>query len=89
MDILFSCLLILFAVFSAGGNEGSVELRKELSMLRIRVETLEIELKTKEDEIKKLSNVRTPHEERCKVCNSNSFKMFSKFSQIFLKFFRN
>ncbi|XP_065206693.1 homer protein homolog 2 [Planococcus citri] len=50
-----------------GGTEGAVELRKELAMLRLRVETLEIELKTKDEDIKKLTGPKTPHEERCKI----------------------
>ncbi|XKL64298.1 hypothetical protein PGB90_004384 [Kerria lacca] len=54
-------------VSKAGGNEGAVELRKELSVLRLRVETLEIELKTKDEDIKRLSNTKTPLEDRCKL----------------------
>ena len=54
-------------IFYEGGTEGAVELRKELAMLRLRVETLEIELKTKDEDIKRLTGPKTPHEERCKV----------------------
>lgn len=55
-----------FAGFPAGA-ENTVELKKELSMLRLRVETMEIELKSKDEDIKRLSSTRTPAEERCKV----------------------
>lgn len=54
-------------MFPSGCNEGVAEVRKELSMLRLRVETLEIELKTKDEEIKRLTNSKASQEERCKV----------------------
>ncbi|KAK7595230.1 hypothetical protein V9T40_001663 [Parthenolecanium corni] len=54
-------------IYSAGGNDGALELRKELSLLRLKVETLEIELKTKDDDIKRLQSQKGPHEDRCKI----------------------
>lgn len=58
--------------FVLGGTEAAVELRKELGTLRLRVEQLEAELKTKDEELKRLSVNKQPHEERCKA----SFLMF-------------
>lgn len=54
-------------MFISGGTEAAVELRKELATLRLRVEQLEIELKSKDDELKRLSLNKQPYEERCKV----------------------
>lgn len=45
-------------------------------MLRLRVETLEIELKTKDEDIKRLTGPKTPHEERCKVILSPKYYIF-------------
>lgn len=52
-----------------GNTEAAMELRKELANLRQRVEQLESELKTKDDEIKRLSGKsgNSAHDERCKV----------------------
>lgn len=58
---------ILTHVIRTGGSEAAVELRKELATLRLRVEQLEVELKNKDEELKRLS-IKQPHEERCKVC---------------------
>lgn len=46
-----------------------MELRKELMVLRQRVEQLEQELKTKDEELKRLSGKpgNSGHDERCKV----------------------
>lgn len=60
-------LSLFVVVYSTGGNDGALELRKELSLLRLKVETLEIELKTKDDDIKRLQSQKGPHEDRCKV----------------------
>lgn len=50
-----------------GGTEAAVELRKELATLRLRVETLEVELKSKEEDLKRASAGKQPAEDRCKV----------------------
>lgn len=50
-----------------GGTEAAVELRKELATLRLRVEQLEVELKSKDEELKRMGCNRQPHEDRCKV----------------------
>lgn len=57
-----------------GGTEAAVELRKELATLRLRVETLEVELKNKDEELKRLSINKQPHEDRCKVILDNIIK---------------
>lgn len=57
------CLFLAFL----GGNENSSELRKELATLRLRVEALEVELKSKEEDLKRLTSGKQPAEERCKV----------------------
>uniref|UniRef100_A0A023F4X3 Putative paramyosin n=1 Tax=Triatoma infestans TaxID=30076 RepID=A0A023F4X3_TRIIF len=49
-----------------GGTEAAVELRKELATLRLRVETLEVELKSKEEDLKRASAGKQPAEDRCK-----------------------
>ncbi|KAL0278255.1 UNVERIFIED_CONTAM: hypothetical protein PYX00_000122 [Menopon gallinae] len=50
-----------------GNTEAALELRKELTSLRQRVEQLELELKTKDEELKRLSKAGTSgHDERCK-----------------------
>lgn len=49
-----------------GGTEAAAELRKELATLRLRVETLEGELKIKEEDLKRVSAGKQPAEERCK-----------------------
>lgn len=57
-----SCLFL-------GGSEVVSELRNELTSLRLKVESLDGELKSKNDEIQKLTLNRTPLEEKCKVHN--------------------
>ncbi|XP_075217009.1 homer protein [Lycorma delicatula] len=57
-----------------GGTEAAAELRKELAVLRLRVETLEIELKNKDEELKRLS-VKQPHEERCKILQQENAEL--------------
>lgn len=60
-------MILNFLVYSTGGNDGPIEIRKELSLLRLKVETLEIELKAKDDDIKRLQTQKAPHEDRSKV----------------------
>lgn len=62
--------------FIQGGTEAAVELRKELATLRLRVETLEVELKNKDEELKRLSLNKQPHEDRCKVIPGNTVVRF-------------
>lgn len=57
-----------------GGTEAAAELRKELGILRLRVETLEVELKTKDDELKRL-NIKQPSEERCKILSQENAEL--------------
>lgn len=68
----------LCTFFFTGNHEAALELRKELATLRQRVEQLEMELKTKDDEIKRLSSKsgNSGHDERCKV------RFFSNFHKI-------
>lgn len=54
---------MLFVLF-AGSADAAAELRKELQTLRQRVETLEMELKTKDDDIKRLSKQQMPEQNR-------------------------
>ncbi|KAF6216554.1 hypothetical protein GE061_000897 [Apolygus lucorum] len=58
-----------------GGTEAAVELRKELATLRLRVETLEVELKSKEDELKRAMNSKQPSEERCKALQQENAEL--------------
>uniref|UniRef100_A0A1B6DJ64 WH1 domain-containing protein n=1 Tax=Clastoptera arizonana TaxID=38151 RepID=A0A1B6DJ64_9HEMI len=58
-----------------GGTEAAVELRKELGSLRSRVEQLEAELKTKDEELKRLSTNKQPHEERCKILQQENAEL--------------
>lgn len=57
-----------------GGTEAAAELRKELAILRLRVETLEVELKNKDEELKRLS-IKQPHEERCKILQQENAEL--------------
>lgn len=50
-----------------GGSEVTSELRNELANLRLKVESLDSDLKCKNDEIQKLTVNRMPLEEKCKV----------------------
>ncbi|KAG8254441.1 Homer protein 2 [Homalodisca vitripennis] len=58
-----------------GGTEAAVELRKELATLRLRVEQLEVELKNKDEELKRLSVNKQPHEERCKILQQENAEL--------------
>lgn len=71
-----------------GSTEAAVELRKELATLRLRIESMEGELATKDDDIKKLNILKqqqqqnaAPAEERIKVrsqlfcCNIVSYSV--------------
>lgn len=58
-----------------GGTEAAVELRKELATLRLRVETLEVELKNKDEELKRLSINKQPHEDRCKILQQENAEL--------------
>lgn len=53
--------------FFLGGSEVGSELRNELTNLRLKVENLDGELKSKNEEIQKLTANRMPLEEKCKV----------------------
>lgn len=54
-------------IYFSGGSEAAAELRKELATLRLRVETLEHELKSKEEDLKRVSGGKQPVEDRVKV----------------------
>lgn len=57
-----------------GNSEAAIELRKELTSLRQRVEQLELELKAKDEEIKRLSGKGDGgHDERFKVFKTDFF----------------
>ncbi|BES90142.1 Hypothetical protein domain [Nesidiocoris tenuis] len=58
-----------------GGTEAAVELRKELATLRLKVETLEVELKSKEDELKRAMSSKQPSEERCKTLQQENAEL--------------
>ncbi|KAK9497362.1 hypothetical protein O3M35_004695 [Rhynocoris fuscipes] len=58
-----------------GGTEAAVELRKELATLRLRVETLEIELKSKEEDLKRASAGKQPAEDRCKTLQQENAEL--------------
>lgn len=57
----------MFIYYSLGGSEVASELRNELTNLRSKVENLDGEVKSKNEEIQKLSMNRMPLEEKCKV----------------------
>lgn len=57
----------MFIYSTIGGSEVASELRNELTNLRSKVENLDGELKSKNEEIQKLSMNRMPLEEKCKV----------------------
>jgi len=57
----------MFYWLSIGGSEVASELRNELTNLRLKVENLDSELKTKNEEIQKMTMNRMPLEEKCKV----------------------
>uniref|UniRef100_A0A0A9Z533 WH1 domain-containing protein n=1 Tax=Lygus hesperus TaxID=30085 RepID=A0A0A9Z533_LYGHE len=63
-----------------GGTEAAVELRKELATLRLRVETLEVELKSKDDELKRAMNSKQPSEERCKALQQENAELQASIS---------
>lgn len=56
--------------FAVGGSEVASELRNELSSLRLKVENLDADLKSKNEEIQKLTLNRMPLEEKCKVIHN-------------------
>uniref|UniRef100_T1IEB9 WH1 domain-containing protein n=1 Tax=Rhodnius prolixus TaxID=13249 RepID=T1IEB9_RHOPR len=58
-----------------GGTEAAVELRKELATLRLRVETLEVELKSKEEDLKRASAGKQPAEDRCKTLQQENAEL--------------
>lgn len=58
-----------------GGTEAAVELRKELATLRLRVETLEVELKSKEEDLKRVSAGKQPAEDRCKTLQQENAEL--------------
>lgn len=65
-----------------GSTEAAVELRKELATLRLRIETLEGELATKDDEIKRLNMLKqqqqqstAPHEEKIKSLQQDNAEL--------------
>ena len=63
-----------------GNSEAAIELRKELTSLRQRVEQLELELKAKDEEIKRLSGKGDGgHDERFKVFKTDFFFLFPLF----------
>lgn len=57
----------MFCLFYVGGSEVASELRNELTSLRLKVENLDSELKSKNEEIQKMAMNRMPLEEKCKV----------------------
>lgn len=68
------CILNNAFFVHEGSTEAAVELRKELATLRLRIETMEGELATKDEDIKKLNMLKqqqqqnvAPAEERIKV----------------------
>ncbi|XP_050538508.1 homer protein homolog 2 [Daktulosphaira vitifoliae] len=65
----------LDAEVAKGGSEVSSELRNELTNLRLKVDSLEGELKSKNDEIQKLSLNKMPLEERCKVLSQENAEL--------------
>ncbi|XP_014256341.1 homer protein homolog 2 isoform X2 [Cimex lectularius] len=58
-----------------GGTEAAGELRKELATLRLRVETLEAELKSKDDEMKRMSTGKQPAEDKCKALQQENAEL--------------
>lgn len=60
-------------IFCTGGSEVASELRNELTNLRLKVENLDGELKSKNEEIQKMAMNRMPLEEKCKVIKKLNF----------------
>ncbi|KAL1114848.1 hypothetical protein AAG570_007672 [Ranatra chinensis] len=58
-----------------GGTEAAAELRKELATLRLRVEALEVELKNKEEDLKRATSGKQPVEERCKALQQENAEL--------------
>lgn len=63
----------MFYLFYIGGSEVASELRNELTSLRLKVENLDGELKSKNEEIQKMAMNRMPLEEKCKVIQKLNF----------------
>lgn len=61
--------------FTVGGSEVASELRNELSSLRLKVENLDADLKSKNEEIQKLTLNRMPLEEKCKVIHNLEYSL--------------
>lgn len=56
-----------------GGSEVASELRNELTNLRLKVDSLETDLKSKNEDVQKLTMNKMPLEEKCKVINNLNY----------------
>ncbi|KAL5244097.1 hypothetical protein ACI65C_011507 [Semiaphis heraclei] len=65
----------LDAEVAKGGSEVASELRNELTSLRLKVENLDSELKSKNEEIQKMTMNRMPLEEKCKVLSQENAEL--------------
>nr|XP_018915457.1 PREDICTED: homer protein homolog 1 [Bemisia tabaci] len=60
---------------SKGGTEAAVELRKTLATLRLRCESMDIDIKSKEDEIKRLNAQKQPTDDRLKMITQENAEL--------------
>lgn len=60
----------MFYLCPLGGSEVASELRNELTNLRLKVDSLETDLKSKNEDVQKLTMNKMPLEEKCKVINN-------------------
>ncbi|XP_050432414.1 homer protein homolog 1 [Adelges cooleyi] len=65
----------LDAEVAKGGSEVSSELRNELTNLRLKVENMDSELKSKNEELQKLTMNRMPLEDKCKVLSQENAEL--------------
>lgn len=66
-------IIILFYLCLLGGSEVASELRNELTNLRLKVDSLETDLKSKNEDVQKLTMNKMPLEEKCKVINNLNY----------------
>ncbi|KAL1449267.1 hypothetical protein WDU94_000477 [Cyamophila willieti] len=65
-----------------GVSEAAVELRKELTSVRAKNETLDSELKTRDEELKKLTNAKHSVEDKCKLLSQENAELQAAISLV-------
>ncbi|XP_026683437.1 homer protein homolog 2 [Diaphorina citri] len=65
-----------------GVSEAAVELRKELTSVRSKNETLDSELKCRDEEVKKLTNAKHAVEDKCKLLSQENAELQAAISLV-------